>query len=215
MGSACRMASQNGDPVNIAMNTPDPAQILCFKNPAAFRRWLAKNHATAPFVWLRYFKKGSGEQSVTYAEALDQALCYGWIDGQAKPYDGQSWLQRFTPRRPKSAWSRINTGHIERLDAAGLLTPAGEAQVALAKADGRWAAAYSSPKNATPPQDLLEALATDKKAQAFFSTLNKTNVYAIVYRLQTAKKPETREKRMREILAMLKRGEKLHPPAPK
>ena len=185
-------------------------ETLEFKSSGAFRKWLAVNHDKVNGIWLRFYKAKSGKSSVTYAEALDQALCYGWIDGQARPYDDDSWLQKFTPRRARSGWSKRNTLHVERLVKAGLMTPAGLKAVEAAKADGRWHAAYDSPRNAAPPEDFLKALSQDKKAKTFFETLNRANVYAIVYRLQTAKKPETRERRMRNILAMLSRGEKFH-----
>ena len=185
-------------------------KTLRFRSAAAFRKWLEKNHADEEGLWLRFFKKASGERTITYAEALDQALCFGWIDGQAKPFDERSWMQRFTPRRPRSGWSRRNTEHVNRLIERGLMTPAGLQAVAAAKADGRWQAAYDSPGQAAPPKDFLDALTKNKKAKAFFESLNKANTYAIVYRLQTAKKPETRERRMKMILEMLKRGEKFH-----
>ena len=186
-------------------------RILGFKTSAAFRRWLEKNHTRSDGLWLRFYKKASGGKSVTYAEALDQALCYGWIDGQARPFDKISWLHKFTPRRARSGWSRRNTEHAGRLLAAGLMAPAGLRAIAAAKADGRWAAAYDSPRNAQPPEDFLRRLARNKKAKLFFDTLNRSNIYAIVYRLQTAGKPEAREKRLRLILAMLERGETFHP----
>jgi uncharacterized protein YdeI (YjbR/CyaY-like superfamily) len=185
-------------------------QVLHFKSSAAFRRWLEKNHAGSDGLWVRFFKKASGEKSLTYAEALDQALCYGWIDGQTKPGDELSWLRKFTPRRPRSRWSKINTRHVERLTTAGVMAPAGLAAVEAAKVDGRWKDAYDSPRNARPPEDFLKALAKNKKAKAFFETLNRVNVYAIAYRLQTAKKPETRQKRMKLILAMMDEGRKFH-----
>jgi uncharacterized protein YdeI (YjbR/CyaY-like superfamily) len=186
-------------------------QVLAFKSFSDFRRWLEKNHTGSNGIWLRFFKKGSGEKSLTYAEALDQALCHGWIDGQAKSFDEKSWIQRFTPRRPASAWSKRNTGHVERLSNAGAMTSAGLAAVEAAKADGRWNAAYDSPRNASPPEDFLKELNKDAKAKAFFKTLNRANVYSIVYRLQTAKKPETREKRLKLILAMMAEGKSFHP----
>ena len=186
-------------------------QTLHFKTSADFRRWLEKNHTESDGIWLRISKKDSQEISLTYAEALDQALCYGWIDGQKKPFDKLSWLQKFTPRRPKSGWSKINTQHVERLIQAEAMTPAGMKAVEAAKADGRWEAAYASSRSATPPEDFLQELRKNKKAEAFFKTLNKANVYAIVYRLETAKKPETREKRMKTILAMMEQGKAFHP----
>jgi uncharacterized protein YdeI (YjbR/CyaY-like superfamily) len=186
-------------------------QILTFQSSADLRRWLSKNHAKSEGIWMRILKKSAVEKSLTYAEALDQALCYGWIDGQKKPFDELSWLQRFTPRRAKSGWSRVNTQHVERLTKAGLMTPAGMESVLAAKADGRWETAYDSPKSAIPPEDFLRELAKNTKANAFFQTLNKANLYSIVYRLQTAKKPETRERRMKLILAMMEQGKAFHP----
>ncbi len=185
-------------------------EILPFRSPAEFRKWLAANHRQSAGIWLRIFKKDSGEPTVTYAQALDQALCFGWIDGQKQTHDASSWLQRFGPRRPKSGWSKINTRHAERLIQARKMKPAGLAEIHAAKKDGRWALAYDSPSNATFPQDFLAALRKNKKAQAFFDSLNKANRYAISYRLQTAKKPETRQKRMETILAMLAKGEAFH-----
>jgi uncharacterized protein YdeI (YjbR/CyaY-like superfamily) len=186
-------------------------QILEFKSSVDFRRWLEKNHAESDGIWLRFFKKHPGEKSLTHAEALDQALCYGWIDGQLKAFDKLSWLQKFTPRRSKSGWSKINTQHVERLIKAGVMAPPGHKAVEAAKADGRWQAAYDSPRNASPPADFLKELDKNAKAKAFFKTLNRANVYSIVYRLQTAKKPETRAKRMEVILAMMGQGKKFHP----
>jgi uncharacterized protein YdeI (YjbR/CyaY-like superfamily) len=186
-------------------------RTLAFKSSLEFRNWLTKNHAASAGIWLRIFKKDSGAQSITYAEALDQSLCFGWIDGQRQPYDERSWIQKFTPRRAKGGWSKINTGHAERLVKSGQMTATGLAAIEAAKADGRWQAAYDSPRNAAPPEDFLKTLRKDKKAIAFFETLNRANVYAIVYRLQTAKKPETRGRRMKMILEMLSRGEKFHP----
>ena len=148
--------------------------------------------------------------TITYAEALDVALCYGWIDGQKKPYDTKSWLQKFTPRRPKSIWSKGNREHIARLEKSGKMRAAGSKQVAAAKADGRWEQAYDSQSNMVVPADFLKELAKNKKAETFFKLLSKTNTYAIVWRLQTAKKIETRDKRMKAILEMLKKEEKFH-----
>jgi uncharacterized protein YdeI (YjbR/CyaY-like superfamily) len=147
---------------------------------------------------------------LNYAEALDEALCYGWIDGLKQKHDERSWRQRFTPRRPKSGCSKINTGHAERLIAAGRMKAAGQTQIDAAKKDGRWEAAYDSQGKATFPEDFLAKLSKNKKAQAFFESLSSSNRYAIAYRLQTAKRPETKEKRMKMILEMLSRGEKFH-----
>jgi uncharacterized protein YdeI (YjbR/CyaY-like superfamily) len=166
-------------------------KTMTFKSPREFQAWLAKNHGRSEGIWLRIYKKDSGVATVTYAEALDQALCHGWIDGQKQPGDTQSWLQKFTPRRPKSGWSKNNTKHAERLITSGEMTPD----------------AFGS---ATMPDDFVKKLAKNEKANAFFATLNKTNLYSIAYRLQTAKKPETRDKRMQAIIEMLARGEKFH-----
>jgi uncharacterized protein YdeI (YjbR/CyaY-like superfamily) len=184
--------------------------ILSFPSAAEFRRWLQANHRSCDGIWLRIYKKDSGVATVTYAEALDEALCFGWIDGQKQKHDERSWRQKFTPRRAKSGWSKINTGHAERLIAAGRMRPAGQAEIDAAKQDGRWQAAYDSQGKATFPEDFLKAVAKNKKMQAFFVSLSSSNRYAIAYRLQTAKRPETREKRMKMILEMLKKGEKFH-----
>ena len=185
-------------------------KVLPFKTATAFEAWLKKNHAKSPGIWIQFFKKGSGVQTITYSEALDEALCWGWIDSQIKRYDNKSYLQRFGPRKPKSIWSKTNRMHIARLSKAGRMMHAGLAQVAAAKKDGRWEGAYDSPKNMAVPSDLLKALAQHKKAERFFKSLNKANVYAIAWRLQTAKKPETRKMRMSLILAMLKKSQKFH-----
>ena len=185
-------------------------EILSFKSPREFRAWLAKNHGRSSGIMLRIYKKGSGATSLTYAEALDQALCYGWIDGQKKLGDGESWLQKFTPRRPNSGWSKNNTQRAQRLVESGEMTPAGLKEVKAAKGDGRWKSAYDSFSKATIADDFLQALAKAKKAKAFFETLNRTNLYSIAYRLQTAKTPETRNRRIKTIIAMLSRGEKFH-----
>jgi uncharacterized protein YdeI (YjbR/CyaY-like superfamily) len=185
-------------------------KIIGFTSSRDFRTWLTKNHRQSDGIWLRIYKKDSDAVTVTYAEALDQALCFGWIDGQKKPYDKQSWLQKFTPRRPKSGWSKNNTRHAALLIKSRKMTPTGLKEVNAAKADGRWKAAYDSFGNATVPDYFLKELGKNKKATAFFGTLNKTNLYSIAYRLQTAKKPETREKRMLAIIEKLARGEKFH-----
>jgi uncharacterized protein YdeI (YjbR/CyaY-like superfamily) len=185
-------------------------KTMSFTSSRDFRAWLAKNHSQSEGILLRIYKKDTGAATVTYAEALDQALCFGWIDGQKKPYDKRSWLQKFTPRRPGSGWSKNNTRHAERLIKSGEMTPAGLREVKAAKADGRWKAAYDSFSNAAVPDDFLKKLAQNNVAKDFFETLNKTNLYSIAYRLQTAKKPETRERRMQGIIEKLERGEKFH-----
>ena len=184
--------------------------ILPFESAKAWETWIAKNHSGSEGVWLQMFKKDSGKRTVTYDEALDVALCYGWIDGQKKSYDKESFLQKFTPRRPRSVWSKRNQDHVARLIKSRRMKPAGLKAIAAAKKDGRWERAYDSPKNMTIPEDFLKELSKNKKAKEFFGTLNKANLYAIAWRLQTAKKPETREKRKQAILAMLAKGEKLH-----
>ena len=159
---------------------------------------------------MRCFKKTADIPSVTYSEALEEALCYGWIDGQVKKYDAQSFLRKFTPRRKRSTWSRINVGHVTRLIDAGRMKASGLKEVEDAKRDGRWQDAYDSPSRSTLPDDFVAALSRNKKAQAFFATLNKANRYAITWRLQTARTPETRERRMKAILAMLAMREAFH-----
>jgi uncharacterized protein YdeI (YjbR/CyaY-like superfamily) len=183
---------------------------LAFKTSGDFSSWLAKHHASSDGIFLRIFKKGTKIKSVTYDEAVDEALCYGWIDGQKKPCDEKSWLQKFTPRRAKSVWSKKNKERIARLIKLNKMRPAGLKQVAAAKADGRWQTAYDSSKAMKVPMDFLQELSKDKKAEAFFKTLNRANTYAIAWRLQTAKKPETRDKRKKAILAMMAKGQKLH-----
>ena len=171
---------------------------------------MAKEHARAPGLLLRIYKKDSGVSSVTYAEALEQALCFGWIDGQKLPFDENSWVQKFTPRRVKSGWSKKNVAHVDRLGQEGQMMPAGLKEVEAAKADGRWATAYDSPANATMPPEFVKELARNTKAKQFYATLNKANLYSIAYRLQTAKRSETKIKRIKLIIEMLARGEKFH-----
>jgi uncharacterized protein YdeI (YjbR/CyaY-like superfamily) len=186
---------------------PEPRS---FRSSKELRAWMAKEHARAVCLLLRIYKKDSGVPSVTYAEALDQALCFGWIDGQKLPLDANSWVQKFTPRRTKSNWSKINIAHADRLIREGQMTPAGLKQIEAAKADGRWATAYDSSANATIPAEFVEELARNPKARQFYATLNKANLYSIAYRLQTAKRAETRIKRIKLIVEMLARGETFH-----
>lgn len=192
------------------MNTIDTALIHAFPTPNEWEKWLSEHHDKMSAIWLRFYKKNSGQKTITYDEALDVALCYGWIDGQAKGYDEVSYLQRFTPRSQRSNWSKVNTGHAERLIKEGRMQPTGLKQVEAAKADGRWERAYASPANAVLPEAFAKMLAKNKKAHAFYESLTKANKYAIIYRLTTAKKQETIDRRMKEILAMLERGEKFH-----
>lgn len=191
--------------------TPTNPPILRFRRQKDWAAWLDKNHATTTGVWLQIAKKASGVQSVSYDEALEAVLCYGWIDGQKKSYDDQSWLQKFTPRGPKSIWSKVNTEKAERLIANGTMKPAGLKAVEAAKTDGRWHAAYDSPKGASVPEDLQAALDRNAQAKASFSTLNSRNRYAILHRIQTAKKAETRARRIEQFIAMLEKGEALYP----
>lgn len=184
---------------------------LLFPEQAAWAAWLAKKHGTSPGVWLRLAKKSAGKPSVTYAEAIDVALCYGWIDGQRKSDSDAYWLQRFTPRSKKSIWSKINRQKALSLIESGQMKASGLEEVERAKSDGRWKAAYDSARTASVPKDLAAALDLNVKAKAFFSTLNGQNRYAILFRIQTAKKAETRTKRIQTFVQMLENGEKLHP----
>lgn len=188
----------------------DGKPILDFASQAEWEAWLDAEHASSDGVWLRFAKKGSGAVSVVYAEALDVALCCGWIDSQVARYDERFYLQKFTPRRSRSKWSRINRDKIEELTTQGRMRPAGLEQVELAKADGRWDAAYASPASAEVPADLREALDASPKAAEFFATLSQANRYAIIYRLEDAKKAETRARRLETFVGMLERGETFH-----
>ena len=184
---------------------------LSFETRSAWAVWLAKNHRGCSGVWLRLAKKSSGVASVTYPEAIDTALCYGWIDGQKKPDDESYWLQRFTPRTGKSIWSKINREKALALIASRRMRAAGRKEIERAKADGRWEGAYDGARTSTVPADLQAALDRNKKAKAFFATLDGANRYAILFRVQTAKKPQTRAKRIQTFIQMLARHEKLHP----
>ena len=184
---------------------------LSFATPRAFFDWLADHHASSRGLWLRLAKKGSGTASITYAEAVDVALAWGWIDGQKRRADEGSWLQKFTPRGARSVWSKINREKALALIDAGVMQPAGLAEVERAKRDGRWDVAYDPPSRATVPDDLEAALAKNARAAAFFATLDARNRYAVLWRVQTAKKAETRQKRIADLVAMLARGEKVHP----
>jgi uncharacterized protein YdeI (YjbR/CyaY-like superfamily) len=188
-----------------------PQAILLFPGQKAWETWLEANRKTSTGIWLRLAKKGSAIQSVSYAEALEVALCYGWIDAQKKPESEHAWLQRFTPRQDKSIWSKVNREKAVALIKAGRMQPAGLEQVQRAKKDGRWDAAYDSPATAEVPGDLQAALDRNAPAEAFFRTLDRANRYAILWRIQTAKKAETRARRIRQFVEMLERHEKLHP----
>ncbi|MGP3966624.1 YdeI/OmpD-associated family protein [Streptomyces sp. 6N223] len=189
----------------------EDATPFSFDSAEDFEAWLEGHHASSPGIWLKLRKKAQGVLALTYAEALDVALCYGWIDGQKAAGDDRFWLQRFTPRRPRSRWSKINRGKAEALIERGRMRPPGMAQVERAKADGRWDAAYDGPKNASVPDDLAEALAANPAAAAFFATLDSRNRYAVLYRVQDAKKPETRARRIEKYVGMLAEEKKIYP----
>lgn len=184
--------------------------ILPFENKKKWADWLAKQHDKSAGVWLKLAKKATGIPSVTYAEALDVALCYGWIDGQKGSFDEQYFLQKFTLRRPKSIWSKINTEKVARLIESGEMKPAGLKAIEAAKKDGRWDAAYASQKNISMTEDFQAALNKNKKAQAFFDTLKSSDRYSFLFRIQTAKKAETRAKRIQQFIEMLEKNEKFH-----
>jgi uncharacterized protein YdeI (YjbR/CyaY-like superfamily) len=184
--------------------------MRAFPDQAAWEEWLVAEHAASSGLWLKLAKTGCPHPTVSYAEALEIALCFGWIDGQKRPLDDDYWLQRFTPRKPASKWSKINRGKAEGLIAAGRIRPAGLREVEAAKADGRWAAAYDGQSTATVPDDLRRALDQDEDAAAFFATLDRGNRYAILYRINEAKKPETRAARIARFVAMLHDHQTLH-----
>lgn len=184
--------------------------ILLFASQAAFAEWLAEQADDAPGAWLRFSKKGAGVTSLTKAEAIDAALCHGWIDGQLDKYDEASWLIRFTPRKARSKWSEVNRTRAIELIAAGQMQPRGLVEVERAKADGRWEAAYAPASTATVPEDLAEALEQNPEAKAFFEGLTGADRYAVLYRIGAVKKPETRARKITEFVAMLARGETLH-----
>ena len=193
------------------MNSKQDLPITAFASPAAWEAWLAEQHATSSGLWLKIAKKDSGVETVSYAEALEVALCYGWIDGQKDKFDGDYWLQRFTPRKPRSKWSKINREKAEQLITQGRMQPAGLREVEQAKADGRWDAAYDGQRTAAIPDDLRQALEQNPQAAEFFASLDSANRYAILYRLQEAKKPETRARRLERYVAMLNEQQKIHP----
>ncbi len=184
--------------------------VLDCESQHVWERWLAENHASAPEVWLRLAKKGSGVSTVSRAEALETALCYGWIDGQSSTQDDAHWLQRFTPRTRRSKWSQVNCDAVTALIEAGRMKPAGFAAVEEARSDGRWDAAYAPPSTIEVPEDLRDTLAQNSTAEEFFAKLNAQNRYAILYRIHDAKKPETRARRIEKFVAMLARGETIY-----
>jgi uncharacterized protein YdeI (YjbR/CyaY-like superfamily) len=193
---------------------PDPNAIKAFRTEAAFETWMRRHHARAPEIWLRVYKKDSGVPSVTTAQALDVALCWGWIDGIRKTYDAQSFLQRYTPRRAKSRWSQINREHVARLTAAGRMTAHGQQQVDAAKADGRWDAAYAPIRLATRqsiPADLRAAINANPRAKRTFATLGRVNLFALAFRTNAMKTAAGRARKIATLVAMLARGEAIVP----
>lgn len=193
---------------------PDPSRIKSFRTPAAFERWLAKNHDREPEIWLRIFKKESGLPTVTAAEALEVVLCWGWIDGLRKSFDKQSFLQRYTPRTKKSLWSQVNRDHVARLTAAGRMTPHGQRQIDAAKADGRWDAAYAPIRSASVesiPPDLRAAIDASPRARKTFATLSKMNLFALAFRTNNMKTAAGRARKIAELVAMLERGDRIVP----
>ena len=185
-------------------------QVISFVSHIEFESWLEQNNHEVVGIWVRFYKKGSGIPTIVYKEALDAALCYGWIDGQLKKYDENSYIQKFTPRRSKSMWSKRNIDHVARLEKEGRLKQSGIMAVEAAKEDGRWERAYDSPGDMNVPDDFMELLSKNKKALEFYETLDKTNKYTIGWRLQTAKNDEARKKKMEEILSKMERREKFH-----
>jgi len=192
-------------PIDKPADTP-----TLFHSAEAFETWLKQHHAMSTGLWLKIAKRGAEEASVSYLEAVEIALCWGWIDGQKKSLDAQHFLQRFTPRRARSVWSKVNVDKVARLIEAGRMQAPGLAQVEAAKADGRWARAYDGARTAVVPEDLMAALDAAPEAKAFFSTLNAANRYAVLWRIQTAVKAETRARRIAQMVAMLGRGEAIH-----
>jgi uncharacterized protein YdeI (YjbR/CyaY-like superfamily) len=185
--------------------------IIPFASPEAWEAWLEEHHATSDGLRLKLAKKGSGIETVSFAEALDAALCYGWIDSQADSFDDQHWLLRFTPRRPRSKWSKRNRARVTKLIEEGRMKPAGLREVERARADGRWEAAYDAQSTATVPEDFRRELEKNEEAREFFATLDSQNRYAILHRIQDARKPETRARRIEKYVAMLHEGKKLYP----
>jgi uncharacterized protein YdeI (YjbR/CyaY-like superfamily) len=190
---------------------PDELPVILFRSAAEIEAWLEREHARSDGIWLKLAKKGSGIESVSYAEAVEAGLCFGWIDGQVRRFDDRHYLQRFTPRRARSKWSRLNRERVEALEAAGRMRPSGLAAVEAAKADGRWEEAYEPPSTAEVPPDLARELKRDRVAREAFAALDGANRYAIIHRLNDAKRPATRERRLRKFVEMLRRGERIHP----
>ncbi len=193
-----------------AQETRAGLPVIRFATVAALEKWLAA-HGSGPGVWVKLARKGSGNRSITRTEALDTMICFGWIDSQGGTYDEGWWVQRFTPRRPRGKWSQINCAKVEALTAAGRMRPQGQAEVDAAKADGRWDAAYPAQSTAEVPADLQAALDASSSAAAFFETLSRVNRFAVIYRIGSVKRPETRARKIAQYVAMLEAGETIHP----
>lgn len=192
----------------------DRASVLEFASPEAWAAWLDRHHRTAAGAWLRLAKKGCPRELISHLQALEAALCYGWIDSQKRPESATTWLEKYSPRGPKSAWSKINRAKAGSLIASGRMKPAGLGEVERAREDGRWSRAYDPPSAATVPADLQDELDRNTRASAFFATLDRANRYAVLWRIQTAVRPDTRARRIRQFVAMLGRHETLHPQSP-
>lgn len=190
--------------------TPDSTPVKFFRSSKSWAAWLDDNHSRSTGLWVRIAKKNATARSVTYAEALEVALCYGWIDGQKKPQDEEAWLQKFLPRSNRSLWSKINREKAEALITGGHMKAAGLAAVQMARANGRWEAAYDSPGSSTVPEDFGSALNAHPKAKRFFENLDRANRYAVLWRIQTVKRAETRARKIEQFIAMLEREEKIH-----
>ena len=184
--------------------------VLLFDDQSTWHNWLEENHKQTHGIWLKLAKKSSGKSSISYEDALEEAICYGWIDGQKQTYNNEYWLQKFSSRGSKSVWSKVNVAKAEMLIKSGKMQTSGLKTVNSAKKDGRWKAAYDSARTSTIPEDFQFALNSNPKAKQFFDTLNRANVYAFCWRVQTAKKPETRQARIEKFIEMLSKGEKLH-----
>jgi uncharacterized protein YdeI (YjbR/CyaY-like superfamily) len=195
----------------MAQVIPDPGKIRAFESEAEFESWLGEHHDTETELWLRIYKKASDTPTITYAQALDVVLCWGWIDGQKKPFDEVSFLQRFTPRKARSIWSQKNCAHVERLTKASRMTPHGQVHINAAKADGRWDAAYAPGRTMEIPEDLLRAIKANPEALKTFQTLNRQNLYALAFRVGNVKTAATRAKKIETFVEMLARGETLYP----
>jgi uncharacterized protein YdeI (YjbR/CyaY-like superfamily) len=209
--SRAKVGTTISDRTKVKQSAGNEALVLSFETQQAWEEWLSRNHREATGVWLRLAKKGAKTRTLTHAEALDSALCYGWIDAQKKPESSTAWLERFTPRGKRSIWSKINREKAIALVECGRMKESGLEEMQRAKQDGRWQQAYDSPRTAAVPQDFQAALDKNARAKAFFATLESRNRYAILFRIQTVKRAETRARKITEFVAMLARHEKIHP----